>query len=64
VQLETIVEADGSIGGVRVTKSLDKEHGLDEEAVKSMTGWKFEPGRRDGEPVAVAIVVEIAFTLR
>jgi len=26
--------------------------------------WRFKPGTKDGQPVAVTIVVEMSFTLR
>ena len=64
VLLGVTVEADGSVGEVTVTRSLDKEHGLDEQAVKAVKQWKFEPGRKDGKPVAVLVQIEMTFTLK
>jgi TonB family protein len=64
VMLETIVLADGSVGDVRVIKSLDSEFGLDQQAVDAMKLWTFKPGTRDGEPVRVAVQVEMTFTLK
>jgi len=37
--------------------------GLDVKAVQSVQGWRFKPGEKDGEPVAVAIAVEVDFHL-
>ena len=53
VLLECVVGPDGSIGQVNIVKSLDKVFGLDDEAVKAAKQWRFDPGRRFGEPVAV-----------
>jgi len=64
VVMEAVVREDGSVGDVKVTKSLDTEHGLDEEAVKAMKKWEFKPGTKDGKPVPVAVQVEMTFTLK
>lgn len=64
VVLESVVLEDGTVGDVRVQRSLDTEHGLDEQAVATMKLWRFKPGQRDGKPVAVRIYVEMRFTLR
>lgn len=61
VNLEAIVLADGSIGEVRVTKSLDREHGLDEEAIKAVKRWRFKPGKKDGAAVPVLVEIELTF---
>jgi protein TonB len=36
---------------------------LDEAAVEAVRAWEFEPGRRDGEPVASQVEVPIEFQL-
>lgn len=54
----------GDVGDVEVTRSLDKEYGLDEEAVKAARQWKFEPGTKDGRAVPVQVTVEMTFALR
>lgn len=64
VWLEVVVTEAGDVGNVEVTQSLDKEYGLDEEAVKAARQWKFEPGRKDGKAVPVVITIEMTFTLR
>ena len=64
VMLECVVLPDGSVGNVRVFRSLDPVFGLDDEAVKAARQWRFNPGTRAGEPVAVAVVIEMTFTLR
>jgi len=64
VWLECIVLPDGSVGNVRVTRSLDRQFGLDEEALLAAKQWRFKPGMVGGRPVAVAISIELTFTLR
>jgi TonB family protein len=64
VWLEVVVMPDGRPGNIRVVRSLDRTFGLDEEAIKAMRQWRFRPGTRQGEAVAVAVTVEMEFTLR
>jgi len=64
VWLECIVLPDGTVGNVRVTRSLDSVFGLDQEAIKAARQWKFVPGMREGKPVPVLITIELTFTLR
>jgi len=64
VLLECVVNADGTIGSVEVAKSLDRTFGLDQEAIKAAKQWRFAPGTRFGEPVAVLVTIELTFTLR
>ena len=53
VWLEAVVTTKGDVGDVKVTRSLDAEYGLDQEAVGAAKQWKFKPGTREGKPVAV-----------
>ncbi len=64
VWLECIVMPDGSVGEVKVTRSLDPIFGLDQEAIRAAKMWRFRPGMRQGEPVPVIITIELTFTLR
>jgi TonB family protein len=64
VLLECVVLPDGSVGRVEVVRSLDNNFGLDEEAIKAAKQWRFAPGTRFGEPVAVIVTIELTFTLR
>ena len=64
VWLECIVMPDGTVGNIRVTRSLDSVFGLDQEAIKAARQWKFVPGVREGKPVPVLITIELTFTLR
>ena len=64
VLLDCVVGETGDIVDITVTKSLDTEYGLDQAAIDAAGQWKFKPGRRDGEPVAVRIAIELTFTLK
>jgi protein TonB len=64
VLLECVVLPDGTVGSVEVVRSLDSTFGLDQEAIKAAKQWRFRPGTRLGEPVAVLVTIELTFTLR
>jgi TonB family protein len=64
VGLDAVVKADGAVGDVTVTQSLDAVYGLDEQAIKAMKQWQFKPGAKDGKAVAVRVAVIMNFTLR
>jgi TonB family protein len=64
VVLECVVLPDGTVGSVEVVRSLDSTFGLDQEAIKAAKQWRFRPGTRFGEPVAVLVTIELTFTLR
>jgi len=56
-----VVGPDGRPRDIKVTRSL--EMGLAQKAVESVRQWKFEPAKKDGQPVAVQIIVQVAFKL-
>ena len=64
VEMEAVIESDGTVGEVKVVRSLDAEFGLDEEAVKAVKKWLFKPGKKDDVAVSVLVVIEMTFTLR
>ena len=64
VILDVVVLDDGKVGDVAVTESLDKEYGLDTQAVEATKQWLFKPGMKDGKPVAVRVAMEMVFTLK
>jgi protein TonB len=64
VLLDCVIRIDGSVSDVQVVRSLDPAFGLDEEAVRAARQWRFRPGTRMGEPVAVSVTIELIFTLR
>ena len=64
VVLECVVLPDGTVGQLSIVKSLDPVFGLDQEAIKAAKQWRFVPGKRQGQPVAVLVSIELTFTLR
>jgi periplasmic protein TonB len=61
VVLWVVIGPDGRPRDVRVQRSLGL--GLDEKAIEAVKTWKFDPARKDGQPVAVQINVEVNFRL-
>jgi protein TonB len=63
VWLTVVVKENGTVGDIKVTKSLDDKFGLDEEAKKAAKQWLFRPGVKDGKPVAVYATLILTFRL-
>jgi TonB family protein len=61
VVLAAEVWPDGAAHNFKVVRSLDP--GLDQEAIKAVSKWKFRPGMKDGTLVKVAVTVEVNFRL-
>jgi protein TonB len=64
VSIECVVMPDGSVGDLRIIRSLDRQFGLDEEAIKAARRWRFRPGSLHGEPVPVVVTIELMFSVR
>ncbi len=64
VVLEALVSASGAVKDVRVKKSLDAVHGLDQEAIRTARQWLFRPARFQGKPVAYLVEIQMTFNLR
>jgi TonB family protein len=62
VVLEIVVQRDGSVGDVRIRRSLDR--GLDQRAIDAVRQWRFTPARRRGVAVDVLVEVAVAFKVR
>lgn len=56
-----VIDQEGHPTHIRIQRALGM--GLDEEAVAAVQRWKFDPAKRDGEPVPVMINVEVNFRL-
>jgi TonB family protein len=59
VTLYAIIRADGTVHDIRVLDSLDPR--LDASAARALSAWRFRPGTKNGEPVAVEAIVQIPF---
>lgn len=64
VEMQVIIERTGRVGAVRVTRSLDRDFGLDDQAIQAVRQWRFEPGQKDGVAVPVLVSIEMTFALR
>ena len=61
VTLQLVVDVDGRAKNIRVMHGVGL--GLDEKAIEAVQKWKFLPGRKDGQAVAVYATVEVNFRL-
>ena len=61
VVIKMVVGSNGLPRDIKVIRPLDPD--LDESAINTVEKWKFAPGTKDGEPVAVQIIVEVSFHL-
>lgn len=61
VMLWVIVDAQGLVRNVQISKQLGM--GLDEEAVKTVSTWRFKPALEHGVAVPVRAQVEVSFRL-
>jgi len=62
MSVQRVVRQDGSVGNVRVTRSLGA--GLEQRAVEAVRQWRFGPAKRRGTPVDVVVEVSVEFKLR
>lgn len=61
VVVQTEIHTDGRAHNTRVIRSLDP--GLDHNAIDAISQWQFEPGKKDGQPVAVQATIEVNYKL-
>lgn len=62
VTLRVQLAADGAVERAVVAQSLDKRHGLDEQAMFTVAKFAFEPATLDGVAVPVGgVVIQLAF---
>src|SRR5262249_3652076 len=62
VVVSATIQKDGTIKVDKVLRELD--YGLTEKAVEALQQWKFKPGMRNGEAVAVSLKIEVNFNLK
>ncbi|MCU1301208.1 MAG: TonB-like protein, partial [Candidatus Sulfotelmatobacter sp.] len=59
VILYAVIRADGTVGNVRVLRSVDDR--LDHYASEAVAKWKFDPATKSGQPVDVEATFWIPF---
>jgi len=62
IKLSAIIDVDGKAHDIKVDEGIDE--GLDANGVAAVQAWRFEPARKAGEPVPVAVRIEINFKLK
>lgn len=62
VLLSLSVNADGTVEDAQVVRSLHAD--LDRSAIRTALTWRFEPARKDGQPVRAKVTVEMTFRMR
>jgi protein TonB len=63
VELEAVVQPNGLLSDIQITKSLDPQFGLDQEAIKCVKQWLFRPATKSGQAVAFRVSLVIQFRL-
>jgi periplasmic protein TonB len=61
VVLWLVIGSDGRPHEIRVARPLGM--GLDEKAIEAVRTWRFDPAKKDGQPVAVQMNGEVSFRL-
>jgi TonB family protein len=61
VTLTVVVDATGQVKNVKVVRGVGM--GLDEKAIEAVSKWKFKPGMKNGQPVAVMANIVVTFRL-
>jgi len=61
VLVEVVIDEHGHVRDMEVVRSLGL--GLDEEAIKAVSKWRFKPATKDGKPVAILGEVTVGFHL-
>ena len=64
VEVEAVVNPDGTVGQVQIVRSLDDRFGLDQKAIEAVRRWRFRPGTLLGKAIPVLVNIELTFTLR
>lgn len=59
VVLYALIGSDGSVNDVRVLESVDDR--LDEFAREALSKWHFRPATKNGNPVALTMIVKVPF---
>jgi TonB family protein len=64
VFMNVVISDAGDVTSVSISRSLDKEYGLDQAAMDAARQWKFKPAQKDGKAVAVQVEIEMRFRLK
>jgi TonB family protein len=62
VEMNAIVEVDGTVSLTQLTKYVDPD--LEQTAIYAVRQWRFSPAIENGTPVRIQILIEMTFRLR
>lgn len=62
VTVSCVVGADGLVHDAKVVRPAG--YGMDENALEAVRQWRFEPAKKDGQPVPVQVNIEVSFRLQ
>ena len=63
VRIAAVVQPNGIVSDIKVTKSLDRTYGLDQAAVEAAGKWLFSPCKKENKAVPCSIEMELEFRL-
>jgi TonB family protein len=61
VALNVVVDRTGRVSEVRILHAVGM--GLDENAIETVKAWRFDPAKKDGVPVPIAVYIEVDYHL-
>ena len=61
VELRAVVELDGSLSDVRVSRAIDP--GLDQSAIDAVKQWRYAPAMKGDVPVRTVITIRVSFAI-
>ncbi len=59
VVLQVVVDKTGKVVRIKLERALG--YGLDDNAMEGVKVWRFDPATKDGQPVAIAMNIEVSF---
>jgi TonB family protein len=63
-EVEAVVLENGTVGELRIHKSLDRIYGLDQRALAAASKWRFKPATLNGVPTKVRVLIVLEFRVR
>jgi TonB family protein len=65
VWIEVVIDERGQVVAARYLRRLDdKDVGFNENAMRAVRGWTFNPARLDGAPVPICVTMELHYTVQ
>jgi TonB family protein len=61
VVVRVVIDKNGLVSRISVERALGM--GLDAQAVSAVRNWRFQPATREGQPVAVEMIIQTTFEL-